>query len=492
MTLIRSLFISALAAVASVAVAASNVDYADGILFVNEDWYGHQNSTVNFLVPDAPDGDYWHYRVIQAENPGMELGCTNQYGALWHGRLYLIAKQEKDPGTDITGGRITVADAKTMKILHQQTNIDPSGAQCDGRGFVGIDEHKGYISSSNGIWVFDLDTFTITGQVEGSANPNAGGNDDKPGADPAGALYRGQSGTMVLAEGRVFAAHQQYGVLVIDPALDNVTDVIAMDFVQEGAGIGSIVKSKDGDLWLSVAKSTQGGGAALNYLVRLDPVTLATEVVAIPEGMYAPLNSWYAWTPDAFAASKRQNVLYWKGGPNRWFAGTRIYRFDIDTREVNLFIDLDQEGANWKLYGCSLGVHPVTDEIYMSLYHELGTPTYITRRYSPRGEVVRDYQMIMNYWFPSMPVFAVKDTPGGVETVEAPGAATVLSFCDGTLSVTGAVPGSAVELYNVSGSLSANFRTDAGGNAKFDTSGRLKPGVYFARNGAASLKLIIH
>ena len=84
MTLIRSLFISALAAAASVAVAASNVDYSDGILFVNEDWYGHQNSTVNFLVPDAIDGDYWHYRVIQAENPGMELGCTNQYGALWH------------------------------------------------------------------------------------------------------------------------------------------------------------------------------------------------------------------------------------------------------------------------------------------------------------------------------------------------------------------------------------------------------------------------
>ena len=491
MTLIRSLFISALAAAASVAVAASNVDYSDGILFVNEDWYGHQNSTVNFLVPDAIDGDYWHYRVIQAENPGMELGCTNQYGALWHGRLYLIAKQERDPGTDITGGRITVADARTMKIIHQQTNIDPSGAQCDGRGFVGIDEHKGYISSSNGIWVFDLDTFTITGQVEGSANPNVGGSDDKPGADPAGALYRGQSGTMVLAEGKVFAAHQQYGVLVIDPALNKVTDVIAMDFVQEGAGIGSILKSKDGDLWLSVAKSTQGTGAALNYLVRLDPVTLATEVVAIPEGMYAPLNSWYAWTPDAFAASKRQNVLYWKGGQNRWFAGTRIYRFDIDTREVNLFIDLDQEGANWKLYGCSLGVHPVTDEIYMSLYHELGTPTYITRRYSPTGEVVRDYQMIMNYWFPSMPVFAVKDTPGAVETVGAPSSSTTLSFRDGLLSVTDAEPGSAVGLYDVSGSLSARFHADAEGNARFVTSGFLNPGVYIIRNGDATLKLLV-
>ncbi|MDE6125731.1 MAG: DUF5074 domain-containing protein [Muribaculaceae bacterium] len=296
MTLIRSLFISAtLAATASWHVAASNADYTDGIFFVNEDWYGHQNSTVNFLRPDDPEGVYWSYRVIQAENPGTELGCTNQYGALWHGRLYLIAKQEKDPGATVTGGRITVADAATMKVIHQQTEIDPSGAQCDGRGFVGIDEHKGYISTSNGIWVFDLDTFTVKGQVEGSANPNAGNGGDRPNTDPTGSLYHGQSGTMVLAEGRVFAAHQQYGVLVIDPSEDMVTDVIPMDFVQEGAGIGSIVRSKDGDLWLSVAKNTQGTGAALNYIARLDPSTLETEVIPIPEGMYASL----IYTSDA-------------------------------------------------------------------------------------------------------------------------------------------------------------------------------------------------
>lgn len=41
----------------------------------------------------------------------------------------------------------------------------------------------------------------------------------------------------------------------------------------------------------------------------------------------------------------------------------------------------------------------------MALYHEFGTPTYITRRYSPAGEKIRDYEMIMNYWFPSLPLF---------------------------------------------------------------------------------------
>lgn len=411
------IIISALLSAMAPAIAAQEADYTQGIIWVNEDWYGHQNSTVNYLLPDDPDGVFWKYRIIQAENPGMELGCTNQYGALWHDRLYLIAKQEKDPGASITGGRITVADAKTMKILHQQSLIDPSGAQCDGRGFLGVDEHKGYISTSNGVWIFDLDNYTVTGQVEGSANPNAGGDNDKPNTDPTGSLYHGQSGMMVSAAEKVFVAHQQYGLLVVDPTEDKVMDVISMDIVQEGAGIGSIVKSKDGYLWLSIAKNLQGTGATLNYIVRLDPSTLTYEIIEIPEEMYPPSNSWYAWTPDAFVASTVQNCLYWKGGPNRWFTGTKIYKFDCDTREQSLFIDLEEEGANWKLYGCAIGVHPVTDEIYMALYHEFGTPTYITRRYSPQGEKIRDYEMIMNYWFPSLPLFPQSSELSGIEAI---------------------------------------------------------------------------
>ncbi|MDE6806538.1 MAG: DUF5074 domain-containing protein [Muribaculaceae bacterium] len=460
--IIISAFLSAMAP----AIAAQEADYTQGIIWVNEDWYGHQNSTVNYLLPDDPDGVFWKYRIIQAENPGMELGCTNQYGALWHDRLYLIAKQEKDPGASITGGRITVADAKTMKILHQQSLIDPSGAQCDGRGFLGVDEHKGYISTSNGVWIFDLDNYTVTGQVEGSANPNAGGDNDKPNTDLTGSLYHGQSGMMVSAAGKVFVAHQQYGLLVVDPAEDKVVKAISMDIVQEGAGIGSIVKSKDGYLWLSIAKNLQGTGATLNYIVRLDPSTLTYEIIEIPEEMYPPSNSWYAWTPDAFVASTVQNCLYWKGGPNRWFTGTKIYKFDCDTREQSLFIDLEEEGANWKLYGCAIGVHPVTDEIYMALYHEFGTPTYITRRYSPSGEKIRDYEMIMNYWFPSLPLFPQSSELSGIEAISE---VSVLS---------------AGTLYNLNG-LIVKESVDYG-----EWSG-VPAGMYVWKSGDRSVKILI-
>lgn len=478
-------FLAILLAGASFSASAQETnDYSNGIIIINEDWYGHQNSTVNFLRPDETGGENWYYRIIQTENPGMELGCTNQYGAIWGDRLYLIAKQEKDPGAVVTGGRITVANAKTMKILHQQTQIDPSGKQCDGRGFLGVDEHKGYISTSNGIWVFDLDTYTVTGQVEGSKNPNAGGDNDRPNDDPTGALYHGQSGMMVSAAGRVFAAHQQYGLLVIDPAQDKVIDTISLEFVKENACIGSVVKAKDGSLWLSVTRNTQGTGAALDYLVRVDPATLETSVVKCPDGMYGPANSWYAWTPDAFVASQYDNKLYFKGGKNSWFSGTKIYCYDIDSGQQTLFTDLEADGENWKIYGCSLGVDPKNGEVYMSLYHEFTTPEYVTRRYSPTGEKICDYSMIRNYWFPSNMIF-VDSQNSGVGSSEI--SENTLSLSNRVLRV-GTATAVPVCIYTPDGILVEKYNAVPGFN-RFDVT--LPAGMYIVRAGGMSLKTLV-
>lgn len=485
-TSIKTIAVATAMWLSAIAVSgADNVDYENGIFIINEDWYGHQNSTVNFLHPDDADGDYWQYRVVQSENPGKELGCTNQYGTLWNGRLYLIAKQDKDPGAAIAGGRITVCDAKTMKILHQQSLIDPSGKQCDGRGFVGVDEHKGYISTSNGIWVFDLDTYTFTGQVEGSANPNAGDSDDKPATDPTGSLYHGQSGTMVLADGRVFAAHQQYGLLVIDPSQDKVTDVISMDIVREKAGIGSVVKSKDGMLWLSVAKDCQGTGSVINCLVRINPETLDTKIIECPDGIYGPANSWYAWTPDAFVASRLNNRLYWKGGKDRWFSGTKVFRYDIDSDKMELFTDLESEGQDWKIYGCSLGVDPRNEDVYMSLYHEFSIPTYITRRYSSEGEIIKDYEMIQNYWFPSNMVF-VNNDESGMKAVSAESSCSI-SWNGNALSIFSDSDTEAF-VYSINGQLVTQYKVDSGQNSY---PVNLAHGFYIVRINSTVTKILV-
>ncbi len=455
------------AAIFAMATFTSSVvmaeDFQGGFYILNEDWYGHQNSTINYLHPDATDDVYWDYRVFQSQNPGKELGCTAQHGIAWGGRLYIIAKQEKDPGAKITGGRITVCDSKTMECVAQLTLIDPSGTRCDGRGVCGVTRDKVYISSSNGIWVFDTRSLTVTGQIPGTENPNGTGGST---TNPAGSLYKGQCGMMVLCKGRIFAAHQKSGLLVIDPETDRVTNVISMDIVQEGAGIGGIVKDRNDILWLSIDKNVQGGGNAIRRLVRLDPETLDYEVITIDDSILPPTNSWYAWTPDAFCASSKQDYLYWRGNPGSgqasWFNGVHLVRFNTVTRTAELIRNFKEDGEGWSIYGCSLRVHPVTDELYMSLYQGNQKTTYITRRCDADGNTIKDYPMIANYWFPSLPIFTEDDPyPLSVSdiTIDAPDL------------------DAPVEYYNLQGVKIAPTN--------------ITPGVYIRRQGRTATKVLL-
>lgn len=458
---------------AATAAGGTDIDYTKGVFIINEDWYGHQNSTVNYLIPDDPDGDYWHYRVFQTENPGMELGCTNQFGAIYNGRFYFIAKQDKDPGASVAGGRITVADARTMKVVKQLPLIDQSGAQCDGRAFLGVTDDKGYISTSNGVWVFDLRSLEVTGMIGGTANTS-------------GSMYSAQCGTMILAGGRVFVAHQQSGVLVIDPDVDEVVETVSLESVDDDASIGSIVRSKDGFMWLSIAKGTSGSGATLPYIVRLDPETLEMTTFSLPDGIYPPSNSWYAWTPDGFCASTQNNVLYWNGGASSWFSQKKIFSYDIDRDEFSCIMDLDKEDGDWQLYGCSMRVHPVTDEIYMSLFHNFQDQTYKLRRADSSGNTIQEYSMIDNYWFPSIPVFPSSGDSGIGEDPESRTAVSAY-YAGGMLYVYGAC-GETADVYTVSGSLAEKIHVDSD---RFVSSLELERGIYVISIATYMMKIVV-
>lgn len=372
-------------------------DYSNGAFIVNEDWYGHQNSTVNFLTNDGE----WVYRVVQKENDGVQLGCTAQYGQIYGGNFYIMSKQEQDPGASIKGGRINVFDAKTMKVKKQIATIstnDNGKSNADGRGFLGVDEHKGYVGTSNGIFILDLDSLGLKGKVEGSSNGET---------SSYGQLYSGQVGMMVRVNDRVFAVHQKKGLLVINPETDQVDSVIA---APEGWGFGSVVMSKDGNLWLSLADKS-GTGTADNRIVKLDPNTLEEQIIDLPDGIYGPSNSWYAWTPDCFCASNQQNVLYWNGGTSSWFSGYTIYKYDIDKNEFSTYLDFTNDADGYYIYGCSFRIDPVTDNALVSLFKGYADQTYVLRKYDANGEKVGEYPMITNYWFPSLPVFPDNEAP---------------------------------------------------------------------------------
>ena len=193
--------------------AKADTDYTTGVIFINEDWYGHRNSTVNYLQPDDPEGQYWHYRIIK-----LKIRVLNWlYQPV---RCYMARPTLHDCQAG-QGPRCSCH--RRQNICCRRYNHENDKAAATHRPFrqtmrrtrfLRCYREKGYVSSSNGIWKLNLETLEIEGQVEGTANPNAG--DDKPKTPtPRARFYVGQTGTMILVGDKVFAVHQQYGMLVI-------------------------------------------------------------------------------------------------------------------------------------------------------------------------------------------------------------------------------------------------------------------------------------
>lgn len=414
------------AMMAVLGIHAQDGIYTDGFWVLSEDWYGHQNSTINWMT--TPERE-WYYRVFQEENPGYELGCTSQYGTVFADRLYIVSKQDRDPGADRQGGRLTVCDARSMQVLAQLPSIGLAQAangyryQVDGRAFAGYDEHKGYVTTNNGVWVVDLQSLTVVDSVRGTTHQATGYD----------RVYTHQCGSIVRAAGKMFVAHQQRGLLVIDPATDSVVWTVEMpeevalnpemqDEPIEGAdfdgewdrrtSVGSVVLAKDGFLYCSVA-NRDGMAGRMNYLLRVDPVTYATECINLMEryGAYGPSNTWYSWTPDGFCASTQRNVLYWNGGSDPQNASATIYQYDIDRDECTVFADFS--ATTRRIYGCSFRVDPKTDHALLSLQEksdvanptDFGRPLFALQEYDGEGELLGEWDMIENYWFPSIPIF---------------------------------------------------------------------------------------
>lgn len=356
--------------------ATPTPNYSEGTFFVNEDWFGHNNSTVNFLTDD---GD-WTYRAYQKENPGHELGATSPFGTIYGGKMYIVSKQAKDPGATITGSRLAVANARTMKTKAEFETI----GNADGRSFLGVNDTVGYIGTSAGIYLFDIKNLALGTLITNTSN-EAG-------------LYDGQIGTMLRIENRVFAVLQNTGILVINAHTNTLETII------EGS-YGSIVMSKDGNIWAS----TDEGANAGKTLIKINPYTLEKENFMLPAEAAIP-NSWYAWTADGFCASKQSNAIYWKNNGG-WSSSTKIYRLDTNSPTSEPEVIFDSSHSDWGIYGAGFRIHPVTDEIYVSMYKDFGSRDYQVIKLSPNGDILAEYPMEPNYWFPAMPVFTDNYSP---------------------------------------------------------------------------------
>lgn len=344
----------------------ATVDYTKGVFMVNEDWFGHNNSTTNYLTRD---GKFVY-------NNTTEIGATACFGAAWGNRYYIIAKQAKDGGAKVEGGRITICDANTMRIIKQIKDINGNE---DGRSFCGVDEHKAYVSTSRGIYTLNLDELTV-----GAAVKNADGGD----------ANLGLCGNMVRLGDYVYATEYGKSLRIIDCNTDRIVATIS------SAKVYSITMSKDGQLWVSTDKG----------ISRVNTESRQLETISLPEGINVPANSYGAWCPDGLCASMQNNVIYWTSVT--WNI-LKVFKYDINNNEFAKVVDLTNDADKWKMYSASnLRVDPVTDNLYVSLFKDWGSQDYAVRIYDNKGTQLNEYKLTQkNFWFPGMFVFPDVEDP---------------------------------------------------------------------------------
>ena len=440
-----SLVASALIAGSSLQPMAQN--YTNGAYVLNEDWYGHNNSTLNFWNPEAETIDYLIMQM--ANNYEYSLGCTSQYGQLYGDFIVITGKQDKDPGEpgDMKSGRVAILHKNTLKPVgdevHPLISVNENDkSDADGRGVCFVDNKKFYVGTSNGIYVFKWNEqgkiFTWDSEkiIPGTGN-NLITGDEVSNADGLGPLYQNQIGIMIRTQDYVFAIKQDLGVLVIDPETDEVIKII------EGC-FSTMAQSKDGNIWVGVNYQEEGYEDNLNYpygwngdawngsqLMCIDQYTLETKKVRLDTGGIP--QSWYAWTAGSLTASETENSLFFvytdpSLGQINWFRNCVLYRFNIDAVDWDN-IDLSNpdeafaEGACEEIYdssfedlyfyGGALQCNPKDGNIYASLYvgENIATQEWIYAIINSEGEMIQYQEPIKRYWYPAMFIFPDNEAP---------------------------------------------------------------------------------
>ena len=428
--------------IASVLVASSSLqseaqDYTNGVYVLNEDWYGHNNSSLNFWNPETELIDY--YIMQMANNYEYSLGCTSQYGQLYGDFIVITAKQDKDPGEpgDMMSGRVAILHKNTLKPVgdevHPLISVNENDkSDADGRGVCFVDNKKFYVGTSNGIYVFkwneqgEIFTWDSEKIIPGTDNPLITGN-EVSNADGQGPLYKNQIGMMLRTQDYVFAIKQDLGVLVIDPETDEILKII------EGC-FSTMVQSKDGNVWVGVNYQEEGYEDNLKYpygwngdawngtqLMCIDQYTLETKKVRIDTGGVP--QSWYAWTAGTLTASNTENVLYFvytdpSLGQINWFRNCVLYRFNIDAIDWDN-IDLANpdeayaEGACEEIYDSSFdGLYFYGGAIQCNPKDgNIATQDWIYAIINSEGEMIQYQEPIKRYWYPAMFIFPDNEAP---------------------------------------------------------------------------------
>lgn len=247
--------------------------YEDGFFVINEGWMGHGAGSISFF--DNASGTLKD-SVFQKENPNSEgfkpASSTVQFATNFNNNLYVVSKVR---------GPVVIADAKTLKEIGRI----PGSSEYDWRAFVGIDENRGLLSSSDGIYMVNLKTLKLSFKLLGAS---------------------GQSGDMLKAGKYIYALNQSAGAIIY-----NIED---LSVVKKIAGVTlGFAQTPNQKVWYTKSK----------YLYSSDPHTLKTDSVELP---FTPATTWTTWFSSPIIASTKDNTVFLLKSPN-YGGGKMLYKY---------------------------------------------------------------------------------------------------------------------------------------------------------------------
>lgn len=374
--------------------SAQQKEYTDGVFMLNEGSYGNERATINFLDCNGT----WEYRLpITMNGETIQLGTTGCYATICGDNMYIVSKKMNVSKPDESDPTFVVCDAKTMKGKAVINSIKTAYGAADGRAFLPMPNlKKGYLSTTNGVYVISLENYTVLSQIDGT-----------------GGYTNNQTGNMIYRDGKVYAVDKKCGLFIIDAANDKLLKTINNEG-EEGTYC-SIVEAKDGSIWLTAGK--KAGGSA-DHIVKFDPVNETTENITLPSDVKQPTNNWGAWNPDCFTASTTENALFWNGETGSWSNnGQYIYKFDVDNRTTTLLLDFTTaEAPQPYVYGAACRVNPDNGDLYLSITKgsAWGNESELRVYDTTDGTMKTAYPMEKHYWYPEMPVFSLKSSTNGI------------------------------------------------------------------------------
>lgn len=247
--------------------------YQNGFYILNEGWFGTETGSVHYYAYGADTVNTW---VYSKENPGSTFGTvttTLQYGAIYNNKLYMVLK---------AGGPLVVADALTLK----ETGRVEAVADGNGMTFVGVDNNRGLIGASDGIYPLNLNTLFVGGKIAGIS---------------------GTVGNMLQSGDYIFAHTAVDGLVVLDVATYGIVKK------PYKATIG-FVEAKDGLIY----------GAKDSLLMSIHPQTLKLDSVKMP---FRAVSPWGAWRSVNMTASTKDNIVYIVRPGAGWGYGNKLYRY---------------------------------------------------------------------------------------------------------------------------------------------------------------------